>query len=67
MTARMMSAKFDFNDFLGQYKAISGMGGMASVLKMLPGMSGVSDKQLSAAEKQFKARRGWVVEGGRGG
>ena len=28
MTKRMLSAKFDFNDFLKQYKMVSGMGSM---------------------------------------
>ena len=37
MAKRMMSAKFDFNDFLKQYKMVSGMGNMASIMKMLPG------------------------------
>ena len=37
MAKRMMSAKFDFNDFLKQYKMVSGMGSMASIMKMLPG------------------------------
>ena len=29
------------------------MGSLSSVMKMLPGMSGITDKQLAAAEKQF--------------
>ena len=37
MTKRMLSAKFDFNDFLKQYKMVSGMGSMSSIMKMLPG------------------------------
>ncbi|KFM28714.1 Signal recognition particle 54 kDa protein, chloroplastic [Auxenochlorella protothecoides] len=53
MASRIL-AKFDLNDFLKQYKMISGMGNLTSVLKMLPGMSGVSDKQLQAVEAQYK-------------
>ena len=36
----MMENKFDFNDFLKQFKMVSGMsGGMTNVMKMLPGAS----------------------------
>lgn len=31
------AAKFDFNDFLKQYKMVAGMGNMAQIMKMLPG------------------------------
>ena len=37
LTKRLLAAKFDFNDFLKQYKMISGMGSMGAVMKMLPG------------------------------
>ena len=37
MTKRMLSAKFDFNDFLQQSKMMSSMGSMGSIMKMLPG------------------------------
>ena len=53
MAKRLRSAKFDFNDFLSQYEAVTGMGGMGAVMKMLPGMAAVTDKQLAAAEAQF--------------
>lgn len=32
------AAKFDFNDFLKQYKMVSGMGNLSSLVKMLPGV-----------------------------
>ncbi|BDA48216.1 Signal recognition particle protein [Coccomyxa sp. Obi] len=54
MTRRMLSANFDFNDFLKQYKMVSGMGSMGQIMKMLPGMNQISEKQLNEAEKQFK-------------
>ncbi|KAK9902214.1 hypothetical protein WJX75_007861 [Coccomyxa subellipsoidea] len=54
ITKRMLSAKFDFNDFLKQYKMVSGMGSMGQIMKMLPGMNQISEKQLNEAEKQFK-------------
>lgn len=54
MMKKLMEEKFDFNDFLKNYKMVSGMGGgMSSVMKMLPGMSAVSEKQLGQAEKKF--------------
>ncbi len=37
VTKRLLSAKFDFNDFLKQYKMVSGMGSMGTIMKMLPG------------------------------
>lgn len=51
---RLMSAKFDFNDFLQQYKAVTSMGSLGTVMKMLPGMNSITEKQLAQAEKQFK-------------
>ena len=39
MTKRLLSAKFDFNDFLKQSKMMSSMGSMGSIMKMLPGQS----------------------------
>ena len=54
LAQRMLSAKFDFNDFLEQYRLMTGMGGMGAMLKMMPGVGGISDKAAAAAEKQFK-------------
>ena len=42
MAKRLMENKFDFNDFLRQYKMVSGMGGgMTSMMKMLPGTANI--------------------------
>ena len=35
---RMMQGKFDMNDMLGHIRQIQGMGGLGSVMNMLPGM-----------------------------
>ena len=35
-------AKFDFDDFLKQYKMVAGMGNMGQIMKMLPGKRRVS-------------------------
>lgn len=37
LTQRLLAAKFDFNDFLKQYKMVTGMGSMGAIMKMLPG------------------------------
>jgi len=50
---KMMSAKFDYNDFLKQFEMVSKMGPMGQVMKMLPGMSKITDKQMMAAERRF--------------
>jgi signal recognition particle subunit SRP54 len=60
MTKRMLAAKFDFNDFLKQYEAVTGMGGMGALMKMLPGMAAITDKQLAAAEAQFKVYKSMI-------
>jgi signal recognition particle subunit SRP54 len=51
--ARLAANKFDFNDFVDQFKRMSNMGGM-QMLKLMPGFSGVSEKQLYEAEKKLK-------------
>ena len=43
MTKRLMEAKFDFNDFLSQYKMLNNMGSMGSIMKMIPGMPPLHD------------------------
>ena len=38
--------KFDYNDFLAQFKAMSDMGGMSGMMKLMPGMKAVTEKQI---------------------
>lgn len=38
---KIMSAKYDFNDFLKQTKAIAQMGSMSRIMGMIPGMGKV--------------------------
>ncbi|PRW50901.1 Signal recognition particle 54 kDa chloroplastic isoform B [Chlorella sorokiniana] len=54
LTKKMMTAKFDFNDFLKQYKMVTGMGNLSSLVKMLPGMNKVNEKQLAEVERKYK-------------
>lgn len=39
---KIMSAKFDFNDFLKQTRAVAQMGSMSRVIGMIPGMGKVN-------------------------
>lgn len=58
MAAKMKKGKFDFEDYLESMKQMRNMGGLSSILGMLPGMgakmgdleSMVDDKQLSRME-----------------
>jgi len=54
MTKKMMESKFDFEDFLKQTRLVSQMGSLGGMLKMLPGMSGIKQEDLQAAEKRLK-------------
>ncbi|KAH7512176.1 hypothetical protein FEM48_Zijuj12G0062700 [Ziziphus jujuba var. spinosa] len=51
---KIMSAKFDFNDFLKQTRAVAKMGSMTRVIGMIPGMSKVTPAQVREAEKNLK-------------
>ncbi|KAK9837742.1 hypothetical protein WJX74_004050 [Apatococcus lobatus] len=53
MMKRLMQNKFDFNDFLNQYKMMNSMGTMGQVMKMIPGFNQITDKQTAAAEKSM--------------
>ncbi len=50
---KMMSAKFDFDDFLKNTRMMKSMGSFGGLLKMLPGMK-INDAQIQEAEKQMK-------------
>ncbi|KAI7734071.1 hypothetical protein M8C21_014619 [Ambrosia artemisiifolia] len=51
---KIMSAKFDFNDFLKQTRAVAQMGSMSRVLGMIPGMGKVTPAQIREAEKSLQ-------------
>lgn len=36
---RIMTNKFDFNDFLAQYRMVTRMGTMGQIMKLMPGMT----------------------------
>lgn len=41
---KIMSAKFDFNDFLKQTRTVAKMGSVSRVIGMIPGMGKVLDR-----------------------
>ena len=46
MSQKLRKAEFDFNDFLDQMKQIKKMGGMNSILSMMPGMGQLKDVEI---------------------
>lgn len=51
---KIMEAKFDFNDFLKQTRALARMGPMNRLVSMIPGMGGMSPEKIREAEKSLK-------------
>ena len=48
MAKRMMQGQFDFNDLLSQMKNMKKMGGIGSMMGMIPGMGKIKDKMGDA-------------------
>ncbi len=53
MAARMKKGKFDFNDHLESMKQMRNMGGLSSILSMLPGMGRMGNIESMIDEKQL--------------
>ena len=53
MTEKMMSAQFDFTDFLKQMRMIKRLGSFGGLMKMLPGMGKISDEQMQKGQDQL--------------
>ncbi|MGK7906442.1 MAG: signal recognition particle protein [Synechococcus sp.] len=53
MTEKMLSAQFDFTDFLKQMRLIKNMGALGGLMKMVPGMNKLSDDQLQKGQAQL--------------
>jgi signal recognition particle subunit SRP54 len=51
---KILSAKFDFTDFLKQTRLLKTMGSLGGIMKMIPGMNKLTDDQLQQGEKQLK-------------
>jgi signal recognition particle subunit SRP54 len=54
MQEKILSAKFDFTDFLKQMRLLKNMGSLGGIMKMIPGMNKLSDDQLKHGETQLK-------------
>ncbi|MBD2212411.1 signal recognition particle protein [Nostoc linckia FACHB-104] len=54
MQEKILSAKFDFTDFLKQLRLLKNMGSLGGIIKMIPGMNKLSDDQLKHGETQLK-------------
>jgi len=54
MQEKILSAKFDFTDFLKQMRLLKNMGSFGGIIKMIPGMNKLSDDQLRHGETQLK-------------
>ena len=54
MRDKILSATFDFNDFIKQMEMMGQMGGMDGFMKLLPGMSGMSEREMQEADKIFE-------------
>ena len=46
LESRMLSAEFNFDDFLDQIQQMKNMGGIQSILSMMPNMDGLSDADI---------------------
>ncbi|NES96379.1 MAG: signal recognition particle protein [Desertifilum sp. SIO1I2] len=54
MQEKILTAKFDFTDFLKQMRLLKNMGSLGGLLKMIPGMGKISSEQLEQGEVQLK-------------
>ncbi len=54
MQEKILSAKFDFTDFLKQLRLLKNMGSLGGIIKMIPGMNKLSEDQLKHGETQLK-------------
>ncbi len=54
MQEKILSAKFDFTDFLKQTRLMKNMGSLGGIMKLIPGMNKLSEEQLQQGESQLK-------------
>ena len=53
LSQKIRKAEFDYNDFLDQMRQIKKMGGMASIMSMIPGMSQLGNIDMDENEKNM--------------
>ena len=52
---KMQKGQFDFNDFMAQSQSVKKIGGMANMIKMLPGVAGkITDEMIFETEKKLQ-------------
>lgn len=54
MQEKILSAQFDFTDFLKQTRMLKNMGSLGGLMKLIPGMNKISEEQLQQGEVQLK-------------
>jgi signal recognition particle subunit SRP54 len=55
LTEKILTAKFDFTDFLKQLRLMKNMGSLGGIMKLIPGMGNkISDEQLQQGEVQLR-------------
>lgn len=54
MQEKILSAKFDFTDFLKQTRLLKTMGSLGGLMKLMPGMGKLNADQLQQGETQLK-------------
>ena len=54
MQEKILSAKFDFTDFLKQTRLLKNLGSLGGIMKMIPGMGKLSSEQLEQGETQLR-------------
>ena len=54
LAGKIRKAEFDYNDFMEQMNQLKKMGGMSSLLGMLPGMGQLKNIDLESNEKELK-------------
>ncbi|MEO1375608.1 MAG: signal recognition particle protein [Cyanobacteria bacterium J06635_10] len=54
MQEKILSAKFDFTDFLKQLRLLKNMGSLGGIMKMIPGMNKISNDQLEKGQTQLQ-------------
>lgn len=54
MQEKILSAKFDFTDFLKQMRLLKTMGSLGGIMKLIPGMNKLNPDQLQKGETELK-------------
>lgn len=54
MQEKILSAQFDFTDFLKQTRLLKNMGSLGGLVKMIPGLNKISSEQLEQGEVQLR-------------